>query len=61
MMAHTTVGTVAKQSALVWLHEVQEHEGLMRKSIAEWPEKTYRLAVHIQLAIDEEVQNLLKP
>jgi len=50
-----TVGDIAKKSALVWLHEVQEHEVMMRKSIAEWPTPTYQLAIHIQEAIIEAI------
>lgn len=50
-----TVGDIAKRSALKWLHEVQEHEGLMRQSIADWPYKTYNLAIHIQQAITEAI------
>jgi hypothetical protein len=60
MMTQITVGSIARSSALTWLHEVQEHEELMRKSIAEWPEKTYHLAIHIQIAIDEAVRELAK-
>ncbi len=52
-----TVGTKAKKAALVWLHEVQEHEDLLRKSISHWPEKTYQLAVHIQQAIGQTVSD----
>jgi len=47
------VGQVARRSALLWLHEDKEHGTLMRKSIADWPEKTYQLAIHIQEAINE--------
>jgi len=50
-----TVGDIAKRSALVWLHEVQEHEILMRQSIADWPTPTYQLAIHIQQAIIEAI------
>ena len=49
------VGDIAKKSALEWFHEVQEHEPLMRKSIAQWPDRTYQLAIHIQQAIIEAV------
>jgi hypothetical protein len=47
------VSPVAKKASLVWLYEVQEHEGWLRKSIAQRPEKAYRHAVHIQEAMDE--------
>lgn len=50
-----TVGDIAKRSALVWLHEVQEHEGLMRQNITLWPDRTYQLAIHIQQAINAAV------
>jgi len=55
-----TVTDVAKLSALTWLHEVQEHEGLMRQSIAQWPAKTFQLAVHIQCAIAEGQQKAFR-
>jgi len=58
MIAEIIVGSIARKSALVWFHEAGEHEELMRKSIADWPYKTYNLAVHIQLAIDEAIAAL---
>jgi hypothetical protein len=53
---HIEVGSVARKAALIWLHEVQEHEAFMEKSIADWPEKTYQLAIHIQEAINEAIK-----
>jgi len=50
---HIMVGNVARRAALLWLHEVPEHLELMEKPIADWPEKTYQLAIHIQEAINE--------
>jgi len=57
---HVTVTHIAKLSALTWLHECQEHENLMRQSVALWPEKTYQLAVHIQCAISEAQQQAFR-
>ena len=42
----------AKKAALEWLHEVGEHETMLRCPLTDWPEKTYRLAVLIQCAIE---------
>lgn len=50
-----TVGDIAKRSALKWLHEVQEHEGLMRQDFKDWPDRTYQLAIHIQKAINTAI------
>jgi hypothetical protein len=57
---HVVLTHIAKLSALTWLHECQEHENLMHKSAAEWPGKTYQLAVHIQCAISEAQQHAFR-
>jgi len=49
------IGDIAKRAALVWLHEVQEHEELMRKPVGDWPDRTAQLAIHIQTAINEAI------
>lgn len=63
MWTSIVVGEVAKRAAVTWLHEACEYDELLAKSISEWPENTFYLAVHVQEAINatDEILNRYTP